>query len=139
MEVSIASTGEKYEELTADQAFNRWTKASDRQFAVFQLWNETEIDSEDWSVLSKAMAIATQRTEEAAQAYEKAKARQGFEALLADAMERGEREAFDAHYANEPLPCEVDEVEPDPLVEDAAVTRQAEQADASAFEQESRI
>src|SRR4051812_23618843 len=43
---------------------------------------------------------------------------QQLQALLADAMERGEREAFDAHYDSQTLPGELDVVEPDPWVED---------------------
>ena len=59
-------------------------------------------------------------------------------ALLADAMERGEREAFDAYYDSQTLPCELDVVESDPWVEDKEAAIADEHADAIAFEGEAR-
>jgi hypothetical protein len=61
-----------------------------------------------------------------------------FQALLQDALERGEREAFDEHYDSQVPPCEVDVVEPDPWVEEREAVAADLQADAIAFESEAR-
>jgi hypothetical protein len=57
---------------------------------------------------------------------------QDLQALIQDAMDREDREAFDEHYDRQLLPCEVDTVDPDPWVEDTQAVAADLQADARA-------
>src|SRR4051794_3395759 len=101
MQVRTPSTGEVQEVPTQHELLRQWTKASDRQFAVFQLMQASEQGSEEWGVFAAAFDIALRRQQLAQERFEQAARADNhtkFEALLADAMDRGEREAFDEHY-----------------------------------------
>jgi hypothetical protein len=138
MEVSIASTGEKYEEPSLDELLKRWTTASDTQFAIFNLLQSLEEGTEDWQVISKAWDVAYRRNQDAMRTYERAAAHQQFADLLADSLERGEWESKVEHYDSQLPPCGIDTVDPDPRFEDQAAAIADDQADALAFEQESQ-
>lgn len=131
MQVAIPATGEKYEAPDI-KALERAVNEADAAWAAdpgcaekYEAWSKAI------KQLTAAIAPEMQRLEEIA-----AKRRK-LEALLADSLERGEREASDEYYEKFP-PCEFDEVEPDPRFEDQAAAIADEHADASAFEQEAR-
>src|SRR4051794_33882729 len=113
MQVRTPSIGEVEEVLSPEKALQKWTEASDRQMAVFQLRQAAEQGSEEWFAYSRAFDFAVKRAEKAQAVFEaatspeqagRAEAWSKLQALLAECMEREEKEAFDEHY--ETLPCE---------------------------------
>lgn len=125
----IESTGEKYEVLD---------KASDAVIAADLAWGENPGSREHADAFyasARAMSVAAYQLdpigpEPSEQAW------RDFQALLADAMDRGEHEASDDHYDSKPVleACEVDEVDSDPWVEDGEAVAADLQADAQARE-----
>ena len=142
MQVRTPSIGEVEEVRSVEDLEARWAKTSNQQWALFELMNESQVGSEEWLAYSKAFEFVVKRNDAAVKAYREAtdreQAKQDLQALLQDAMDRGEHEAFDEHYDCKPVleACEVDEA--DPWVEEAAAVAADAQADAAAREIEAQ-
>lgn len=147
----VTSIGEKYEVVSEVDLYAekmaRWAECELAWANVKQALKDWEEDPSEICAVqalhkaSNANLKAFEAYRQASDAYRDyiyAQRWDQLNGLLADAMDRGEREAFDEHYNPQIPPCEIDVVEPDPWVEEREAAAADLQADARAREIESQ-